>query len=55
MKKLLLISAIIVALTAAYAFAQMGGGMMGGQGMMGDQQGQRGQGGMMPIQQHLFL
>ena len=41
MKKLLLISAIIVALTAAYAFAQMGGGMMG------DQQGQQGQGGMM--------
>jgi peptidoglycan hydrolase CwlO-like protein len=60
MKKLLLISAIIVALTAAYAFAQMDGGMMGdqqgqkgqggmmgGQGMMGDQQGQKGQGGMM--------
>ena len=40
MKKLLLISAITVALTAAYAFAQMGGGMMG------DQQGQKGQGGM---------
>lgn len=54
MKKLLLISAIIVALTAGYAFAQMGGGMMGNQqgqtgqsGMMGSQQGQRGQGGMM--------
>jgi peptidoglycan hydrolase CwlO-like protein len=54
MKRLLLISAIIVALTAAYAFAQMGGGMMGDQqgqkgqgGMMGGQQGQMGQGGMM--------
>ncbi len=60
MKKLLLISVIIVALTAANAFAQMGGGMMGGQqgqkgqggmmggqAMMGDQQGQKGQGGMM--------
>ncbi len=41
MKKLLLISAIIVALTTGYTFAQMGGGMMG------DQQGQTGQGGMM--------
>jgi peptidoglycan hydrolase CwlO-like protein len=51
MKKLLLISAIIVALTAAHAFAQMGRGMMGDQqgqtrqgGMMGDQQGQMGHG-----------
>ncbi len=41
MKKILLISVIIVALAAGYSIAQMGGGMMGGQ------QGQVGQGGMM--------
>jgi len=58
MKKLLLISAIILAVTAGYSFARMGGGMMGGQqgqmgqgGMMGGQQGQMGQGGMTSGQQ----
>ncbi len=54
MKKILLISIVILTLTAVYGYAQMGGGMMGGQngqdkmggGMMGGQQ-EMGQGGMM--------
>ncbi len=45
MKKILLISIVILTLTAVYGYAQMGGGMMSG-GMMGGQQ-EMGQGGMM--------
>jgi hypothetical protein len=37
MKRILLITFLIVGLTAAYSFAQMGQGHMGGQGMMGTQ------------------
>ena len=40
MKRILLISIVILTLTAVYGYAQMGGGMMGGQQEMG-------QGGMM--------
>lgn len=49
MKRILLITILVVGLTATYGFAQMGQGMMGsGQGMMGGGQGMMGSGqGMM--------